>query len=136
MNQVLNKICCFVLAAILFHALYIPSLGHCQATLSNHRRIALNRQKSAHANPSRRYARVFNTNFSKLSRKLGLWKGHISGQGLIQLQLVIKSEGQVVAKKLIGSVKMNKNEKPTPFFYRATVPPQQRWSWSIVARAI
>jgi hypothetical protein len=133
----------FTAPAVVIVCLHLSSLpASLQAQPKARQRYTMLRspERTAHGKPGaaigERFARVYDTRFTNVGDGLGLWKGLILGEGLIHLRLVIKRDGEVLATKYIGSVHMRADEKPTPFFFRTTLPQNGNWSWNIVAKSV
>jgi hypothetical protein len=63
---------------------------------------------------------------------MGLWKGHIRGQGKVRLILAISRDGTVVEHREMGSVEVSLSEKPTRFNFQSSLPSGDAWTWQIL----
>ena len=84
--------------------------------------------------PTNLFARVAKTSFQRIGARDGLWRGVVSGNGLVHLQLLIRRAGSTEQRWRIGSIHLN-NGKSTNFGFRTVVPPGDHWTWQVVATA-
>lgn len=85
--------------------------------------------------PGPRFARIIDQSFSKAGSGFGIWRGKVSGNGEINLDLQIVRGREVVATYYMGHVFISPNKKPTQFAYKTLLPKGSDWAWKIRASA-
>jgi len=91
-------------------------------------------QLRAVAQPTNLFAKVAKTSFQRVGNRDGMWRGIVSGNGLVHLKLLIQRPGSGEQFWDIGSIHL-KNGKSTNFGFRTVAPAGDRWSWKVVAHA-
>ncbi len=86
------------------------------------------------AQPTNLFAKVAKTSFQRVGARDGMWRGIVSGNGMVHLKLLIHRPGSGEQFWDIGSIHL-KNGKSTNFGFRTVAPPGDRWSWKVVAHA-
>lgn len=79
------------------------------------------------------YAEVIRSNFKKLPRAEGQWRGIIRGNGTIHLTLQILRNGIPESTRYMGNITLLNSE--TSFNFVSTSPPGKDWTWQILALA-
>lgn len=80
------------------------------------------------------YARVVEKGFKQLSDTDGQWKGIVEGHGKVHLSLEIAKDGKLDSRWNMGAVELRQGRRSW-FVFRANVPQDSRWTWSIIAKA-
>ena len=116
------------------------SIGYTQGTFpslqSAERRIHENmkRQKKYSSMASEDlYAEVISSNFKKLPKSDGQWRGIIKGNGNIHLTLHLLRAGIQESTKYMGNITLENDQ--TSFNFISAVPKGKDWTWRISALA-
>jgi hypothetical protein len=80
------------------------------------------------------YARIVEKKFKQITDTDGQWKGIVEGHGKVHLRLEIEKNGRVDSRWNMGTVELRQGRKSW-FVFRARVPQDSRWTWSIIAKA-
>jgi len=96
-------------------------------------RRAMFRFSSAQTKTQKKFAKLTNVVFQRLSADRGAWKGYIQGNGTVYLRLSILSNGAILYSRPMGHVQQNISDSPTPFKFISSVPVDRKWSWRVSA---
>jgi hypothetical protein len=115
----------------------VPAANAASPTPNTSARQTLGSLRRAPSNdpaiPGLRYAKVHDTNFQRLGRRDGLWRGLVKGNGTVHLTLVLKRGDTVIDERYMGNVTLLDRE--TTFAFRSVLPTQHEWDWDISASA-
>ena len=75
--------------------------------------------------------RVFDETFERVSGSEGMWRGHVSGKGLVGLRLFIMRKGLPPLRNEIGAVQLD--GESTFFAFKSQLPKGDDWTWEIKA---
>ena len=78
-------------------------------------------------------ANIIYPSYTLLSNGQGRFRGFVSGQGTVHLNLVFFEGERVVARKYMGYVQLKKGEKRVPFRFETTLPEGRSLKWRILA---
>lgn len=76
-------------------------------------------------------AKIISQALQKVSRKEGVWRGRVYGDGATRLFLEISQDGEVTERRYMGEVYLERKE--TWFAFRSVLPEGSAWGWKVVA---
>jgi len=81
-------------------------------------------------------ANVLQPSFTRLANGQGQFRGLISGQGTVHLNLLFFEGERLVSRKYMGYVEIARGEKSVPFRFQTPLPKGNQLKWRILASGI